>query len=81
MSGGTGSSSAHPTIFRRCIPRLDLDPDFPLPGIVSLEFAVERQERTADYLTRWQIPFVEMSDGSLVVPAGEANGAMLFFAE
>jgi hypothetical protein len=62
-------------------PDLDLEPDFPLPGIVSLELAIGRREETAEYLTRRQIPFVKTSDDSLVVPAGEANGAMLLFAE
>jgi len=62
-------------------PDLDLEPDFPLPGIVSLELAIDRREQTVDYLTRRQVPFDETSDGSLVVPAGEANGAMLFFGE
>jgi hypothetical protein len=62
-------------------PDLDVEPDFPLPGIVSLELAIDRREQTADYLTRRQVPFDETSDGSLVVPANEANGAMLFFGE
>jgi hypothetical protein len=62
-------------------PALGLDPDFPLPGIVSAEFGIGRREETADYLTRRQIPFDELPDGSLVVPASEASGAMLFFSE
>jgi hypothetical protein len=62
-------------------PGIDLDPGFGLPGIVSLELAVERRDHTADYLARWQIAFDEMPDGSLVVPAREANGAILFFSE
>jgi hypothetical protein len=62
-------------------PALGLDPDFPLPGIVSVEFGIGRREETADYLTRRQIPFDELPDGSLVVPASEASGAMLFFSE
>ena len=70
-----------PDDFSTMHPDLDLEPDFPLPGIVSLELAIGRQEQTADYLTRRQIPFIKTSDGSLVVPAGEANGAMLFFGE
>ena len=62
-------------------PALDLDPDFPLPGIISLELAIERRDHTADYFTQWQIAFDEMPDGGLIVPAREANGAMLFFSE
>ena len=70
-----------PDDFSTMHPALDLDPDFPLPGIISLELAVERRGDTADYLTRWQIAFDEMPDGSLVVPASAATGAMLFFSE
>jgi len=70
-----------PDDFSTMHPALDLDADFPLPGIISLELAIDRRDHTADYLTQWQIPFNEMSDGSLVVPAKEANGAMLFFGE
>jgi hypothetical protein len=62
-------------------PGLDLDPDFPLPGIISLELGIDRRDRTADYLARWQIAFDEMPDSTLVVPAREANGAILFFSE
>jgi Glyoxalase-like domain len=70
-----------PDDFSTMHPALDLDPDFPLPGIISLELAVERRDDTADYLTRCQIAFDEMPDGSLVVPPREANGVMLFFSE
>ena len=70
-----------PDDFLTMHPGLALDPTFPLPGIVSLEFAVERRERTADYLTQWQVPFDEMPDGGLVVSAAEADGAILFFSE
>jgi hypothetical protein len=70
-----------PDDFSTMHPALDLDPDFPLPRIISLELAIERRDDTADYLTRWQIAFDEMPDGSLVVPPREANGVMLFFSE
>ena len=62
-------------------PTLDLDPGFPLPGIVALELAVERRDRTIGSPDAVASGFVEMPDGSLVVPAREANGAMLFFSE
>ena len=62
-------------------PGLELDPDFPLPGIVALELGIARREATADYLTQWQIAFDEMPGGSLAVPPREANGALLFFTE
>ena len=67
--------------FQTMHPGLDLDPDFPLPGIISLELAVEQRDHTADYFTQWQTAFDEMPDGGLVVRAREANGAMLFFSE
>lgn len=70
-----------PDDFLTMHPALDLDPDFPLPGIISLELGVERRELTAGYFSQRQIVFNEMPDGSLVVPAREANGALLFFAE
>jgi hypothetical protein len=68
-----------PDDFSTMYPALDIAPDFPLPGIVSVEFGIARREDTADYLTRRQVPFEELPDGSLVVPASEASGAVLFF--
>ena len=70
-----------PDDFLTMHPGLDLDPEFPLPGIISLELGVELRDRTADYLAQWQIAFDEMPDGTLVVPPSEANGAVLFFSE
>jgi len=70
-----------PDDFLTMHPTLRLDPDFPLPGIVSVELGVAGVEHTADYLTQWQIAWDEMPDGSLVVPTSEANGAILFFSE
>ena len=70
-----------PDDFLTIHPTLHLDPDFPLPGIISAELGVTRLEQMADYLTQWQIAWDEMPDGSLVVPASEANGAILFFSE
>jgi Glyoxalase-like domain len=70
-----------PDDFSTMHPALDLDPDFPLPGIVSLELSITSREHTADYLTQWQVAFDEMPDGSLAVPASEASGAIVFFSE
>lgn len=70
-----------PDDFLAMHPTLDLDPDFPLPGIISLELAIRERDPTADYLTQSQIDFDEMPDSSLVVPPSEANGAILFFSE
>ena len=69
-----------PDDFSTMYPALDVAPDFPLPGIVSVEFAVARWEDTADCLTRRQVSFEELRDGTLVVPAREASGAILFFS-
>ena len=65
-----------PDDFSTMYPALDVASDFPLPGIVSVEFGVARREDTADYLTRRQVPFEELPDGSLVVPAREASGVI-----
>jgi Glyoxalase-like domain len=62
-------------------PALDIEPDFPLPGIISLELAVASREETAQYFTRAQIAYDEMSDGSLALPAGAATGVVLFLSE
>jgi Glyoxalase-like domain len=70
-----------PDDFSAMHPTLTIDRDFPLPGIISLELAIDQHDRTADYLTQWQIEFDEVPGGSLVVPASEANGAILFFVE
>jgi hypothetical protein len=70
-----------PDDFATMHPGIEIDPDFPLPGIAALELAVARREATADYLTQWQIAYDEMPDGSLAIPAKEANGTVLFLAE
>jgi len=69
-----------PDDFSTIYPMLDIGADFRLPGIVSVEFAIGSRGDTADYLTRRKVPFEEIPEGSLAVPAREANGAMLFFA-
>jgi catechol 2,3-dioxygenase-like lactoylglutathione lyase family enzyme len=70
-----------PDDFLTMHPGLDLPADFPLPGMVSLELGVAERDATADYLRESRIPFGELPDGSLAVPAREANGAILCFAE
>ncbi|MBV8336593.1 MAG: VOC family protein [Alphaproteobacteria bacterium] len=62
-------------------PKIDLDPDFPLPGIVAIDLGITRTEATADYFRQQQIIFAEMPDGSLAIPASSADGAILFFSE
>jgi catechol 2,3-dioxygenase-like lactoylglutathione lyase family enzyme len=70
-----------PDDFATMHPGIDIDTDFPLPGIAVIEIETARRDTTADYLTQSQVPFDEMADGSIVVPAGEANGVVLFFSE
>jgi len=67
--------------FETMHPGLTLDPDFPVPGIAAVELAVARRNETADYLAQWQIAFDELPDGRVAVPAKEANGTILLFAE
>ncbi len=70
-----------PDDFLTMHPALDIDADFPLPGIISLDFAIAQRDHTADYLTQSRITFDEMPDGSLAVPASQANGVILFLSE
>jgi len=70
-----------PDDFETMHPGVDLDPDFAVPGIAALELAVSDRDRAADHFAQWQIDFDELPDGRLAVPAREANGTILFFAE
>jgi catechol 2,3-dioxygenase-like lactoylglutathione lyase family enzyme len=67
--------------FETMHPGIDLDPDFPAPGIAALELATSDIARTADYLRQHQVAFAVLPDGRLAVPAREATGTILFFAE
>jgi hypothetical protein len=62
-------------------PGVAFDPGLPLPGIVALDLGIADRHAKADYFGRRQIHFDELPDGTLVVPASEANGAILFFSE
>lgn len=70
-----------PDDFHTMHPGLELDREFPLPGIAALELGVERLEQTVGHLTRARIDFVRMPDGDLAVPAREATGAIVLFTE
>jgi len=70
-----------PDDFQTMHPGIDLGSAFTPPGIVVLEVGVERLQHTSDCLTRQQVSFDVMPDGSLAVPAGEATGAVLLFGE
>ena len=72
---------ASPDDFATMHPGIELAADFPLPGIAALEIAVTGRDRAADHLTQWQVPFDELPDGSLAVPAAAANGTILLFRE
>jgi len=67
--------------FGAAYPEHRVGAEFPLPGVAALELFVADRERTADYLTQWQIAFDDMPDGTIVVPAREANGALLFLSQ
>jgi catechol 2,3-dioxygenase-like lactoylglutathione lyase family enzyme len=67
--------------FETMHPGVDLDPDFPSPGIAAIELATEDLARTADWLRHQQVAFAVLPDGRIAVPAHEANGTILFFAE
>jgi catechol 2,3-dioxygenase-like lactoylglutathione lyase family enzyme len=67
--------------FETMHPGVDLDPDFPAPGIAAIELITAEVARTADYLRRREVAFDRLPDGRIAIPAREANGAILFFAE
>ena len=69
-----------PDDFLTMHPGLDLDPAFAPPGIAALELAVRSPQRTAAYFAGQGIAFSALPDGSLAVPAAEANGAILMFS-
>jgi hypothetical protein len=74
-------SFSTPDDFLTMHPGLDVDPDFPLPGIAALELAVANRARTADYLDQAGIAHRELPGGSLAVSPEAATGAFLFLSE
>jgi glyoxalase-like protein len=70
-----------PDDFATMHPGVELDADLPLPGIAAIELQTARRDHTLDYLAQWQVPFDELPDGRLAIPAREANGTVLLFAE
>jgi len=62
-------------------PGVDLDPDFPAPGIAAIELATADLAHTADWLRTRQVAFNALPDGRLALAAREANGTVLFFVE
>jgi hypothetical protein len=52
----------------------------PQPPALAVVMLKSRDlSRTADHLTQWQVAFEELADGAVLVPPGEANGALLVF--
>ena len=80
-TGRNALSFMTPAAFHAAYPRIAVAADFPVPGIVALEFTVEARSQTAAYLRRAQIALDELADGRLAVPASEANGAALLLAD
>jgi catechol 2,3-dioxygenase-like lactoylglutathione lyase family enzyme len=62
-------------------PGIEVQPYVPLPAIVGFDLAIAHRDATTDCLRQRQISFNELPDGTLCVPASEANGAFLFFSE
>lgn len=60
-------------------PEIDLDPAIAAPHIAVLTLRNRDLEKTADYLTEWQIAYEAAGDRRLLVQADEANGAILEF--
>ena len=61
-------------------PEADIALDRPLPAMAALSLVSSDLARTADHLTQWQVAHDQAADGTLVVPAEEANGALLVIA-
>ncbi|MGO8918073.1 MAG: VOC family protein [Stellaceae bacterium] len=61
-------------------PEAEIALDRPLPAMAALSLVSEDLGRTADHLTQWQLAYEEAADGTLLVPPGEASGALLIIA-
>jgi catechol 2,3-dioxygenase-like lactoylglutathione lyase family enzyme len=70
-----------PDDFQTMHPGLELQRDFGLPGIIALELGIAGRQRAAGHLAGQRVAFDELPDGTLVVPAREATGAVLFLSE
>jgi hypothetical protein len=80
-AGRNALSFTTPAAFRAAYPGFAVAADFPLPGIVALDFTVESRAETAAYLRQGQIAFDELADGRLAISAEDANGAVLILTE
>jgi len=61
-------------------PEADIALDRALPAAVALTLRSSDLARTADHLTQWHVAHEELAGGTLIVPAAEANGALLIVA-
>jgi catechol 2,3-dioxygenase-like lactoylglutathione lyase family enzyme len=52
----------------------------PLPAMVALRLLSHDLAATSDHLARWQVPYEESGDGTILVPPAEANGTLLIFS-
>jgi hypothetical protein len=68
-----------PEDFTAMYPEVDVDPDAVRPGIAALTLTVHDPEATADYLANWHVAFEMAGQRGVLVPAEEANGAVLEF--
>lgn len=70
---------AMPDDFPALYPEVTLDAELQLPAIAVLTLVSRDLDLTMDHLTQWQVPYEQLADGAVVVPAAEANGASLLF--
>jgi catechol 2,3-dioxygenase-like lactoylglutathione lyase family enzyme len=70
-----------PDDFRTMYPGVEIEPGFPLPGIAALELEIKAHAAAVDCLARQHVAYDELPGRALVVPAREANGAILFLSE
>jgi catechol 2,3-dioxygenase-like lactoylglutathione lyase family enzyme len=67
--------------FRAAYPGFIVPANFPMPGIVALEFTVASRAETAACLKQARVAFDELPHGRLAIPADDANGAGLILME
>jgi Glyoxalase-like domain len=70
---------ATPDDFSALYPEAELAPATAVPEIALLTLRSRDLDATLDHLTQWQVPYESLSDGAVLVPAAEANGAALLF--
>jgi catechol 2,3-dioxygenase-like lactoylglutathione lyase family enzyme len=71
---------ATPDDFAALYPEIEPALGRPLPAMAALRLLSRDLAVTSDHLTRWQVPHEEAGDGTILVPPGETNGALLIFS-